>query len=156
MKTYLQMFQCFLLAAALAGCSNSPSHNKRKPANQAGSVSSHGAIARPPKLLRISATVDGSDKIVFTDESVRFGHKYWSPMTNVTFNGRPWKNLDRTPARWLGFSDQLDLTKAHVMKRKGRDVIALETTRDGFDLYLVDSPNGAADYSVTIAIPYRK
>ena len=28
-------------------------------------------------------------------------------------------------------------------------------TADGFDLYLCDSPNGAADYAITLAIPRR-
>jgi hypothetical protein len=35
-------------------------------------------------------------------------------------------------------------------------VIALEQTKDGFDLYICDSPNGAADYEVTIEIPRNK
>ena len=47
----------------------------------------------------------------------------------------------------------LSLTYAWIVQRHGRDVIALESTAKGFDLYLCDSPNGAADYSVTIAIP---
>ena len=151
MKTYLQSTLCFLFAITLAACANHAAPDKGKPEVQAGS-----AINKRPKLLHISATVDGSDKIVFTDESAHCVHLNWSPMTNVTFNGKPWENLDRTPASWLGFSDQLDLTKARIVKRSGRDVIALESTPDGFDLYLVDSPNGAADYTVTIAIPYRK
>jgi hypothetical protein len=139
---------------ALAGCANCPLHDKSKP--DAGAASSNSVTTRRPKLLRISATVDGSDKIVFTDESVRCKHKFWSPMTNVMFNGKPWHDLDHTPTRWLAFSDRLDLSKARIVKRQGRDAIALETTRAGFDLYLDDSPNGAAEYSVTIAIPYRK
>ena len=39
---------------------------------------------------------------------------------------------------------------------EGRDVIALEHTPDGFDLYLSDSPNSGAEYDVTIAIPRRR
>ena len=47
----------------------------------------------------------------------------------------------------------LDLTRARIANRDGRDVIALEETAGGFDLYLCDSPNGSANYEVTIAIP---
>jgi hypothetical protein len=49
----------------------------------------------------------------------------------------------------------LDLHKATIVQRKGRDTIALERTTAGFDLYLNDSPNGAADYEVTISIPRK-
>ncbi|GDY20278.1 hypothetical protein LBMAG56_16230 [Verrucomicrobiota bacterium] len=37
-----------------------------------------------------------------------------------------------------------------------RDIIALEHTAEGFDLHLCDSPNGGADYEVTIAITRLK
>ena len=47
------------------------------------------------------------------------------------------------------------LEEAQELKRQGRDVIALESTPAGFDLYLCDSPNGSADYAVTIAIPRK-
>ncbi len=107
------------------------------------------------KLLRITAKVDGSGRIIFTSRTVRYEHKKWSPPTDVTFDGEPWTNLDRTPSVWRDFSGRLDLTRAWIVKRKGRDITALERTADGFDLYLCDSPNGSADYVVTIAIPRR-
>ena len=70
-------------------------------------------------------------------------------------DGEPWTKLDQTPAAWRDYSRRLDLSKARIVQRQGRDVIALEQTPDGFDLYLCDSPNGAADYDVTVAIPRR-
>jgi len=113
------------------------------------------AVAAPLKLLRITANVDGSGRIIFTKDSVRYEHKNWSPPTDVTFDGEAWPKLDQTPAGWRAMSQPLDLTKAWIVKRAGRDVIALELTPEGFDLYLCDSPNGSADYEVTIAIPRR-
>lgn len=110
----------------------------------------------PVKLLRITASVDGSGRIVFAGKEVRYEHKHWSPPWNVTLDGEPWRELEMTPTGWGEMSGRLDLTKAWIDSRKGRDVIALEQTRDGFDLYLDDSPNGAADYEVTIAIPRRE
>jgi len=103
--------------------------------------------------LHISATIDGSELLVFTPGSVHWEHKYWSPATNIVFNGHPWTNLFHSPTGWQEIAQDLDLTKAHIVQRKGRDVIALETTKKGFNLYLCDSPDGAADYDVTIAIP---
>ena len=151
MKTSLRITLCFLLAVTFAPSLNGAPYNQNVLVLPQQQTSATG----PSKLLCISATVDGSDKISFTSEGVCCEHKWWSPMTDVLFNGKPWKDLAHAPAGWLRFSRQLDLTKAHIVNRKGRDVIALESTPNGFDLYLDDSPNGAADYSVTISIPYR-
>ena len=107
------------------------------------------------KLLRITAHVDGSGRMIFTRGSVRYEHSSWSPPVDVTFDGEPWANLDRTPSTWRDPGARLDLTRAMIVSRKGRDVIALEPTAGGFDLYLCDSPNGSADYEVIIAIPLR-
>ncbi len=108
-----------------------------------------------PKLLRISATVDGSGKIVFTRQAARYEHKQWAAPARTIFGGEPWPDLSRTPPAWAEIAGNLDLSKAWIVKRSGRDVIAIEHTPDGFDLYLCDSPNGSADYDVTIAIPRR-
>ena len=113
-------------------------------------------VKAQPKLLRISARCDGSGRIIFTRGRVHYKHKHWARPTKVMFDGEPWRRLDRTPAPWRDFAARVDLTKAWIVSRKGRDVIALENTPDGFDLYLCDSPNGAADYTVTIAFPRRK
>jgi hypothetical protein len=108
-----------------------------------------------PKILKITATIDGSDRFIFAGTSVRLEHKFWDPPTNVVFDGKPWTDFSQPPAGWRHIATHLDLTKAHIVDRHGRDVIALEITRDGFDLYFDDSPNGADDYDVTISIPER-
>jgi hypothetical protein len=108
------------------------------------------------KLLHITANVDGTGRIIFTARDVHYENKNWSPPTQVTINDVPWDNLDQTPSGWHAFSKGLDLTKARIVKREGRDIIALEQTVKGFDLYLCDSPNGSADYEVIIAIPRKK
>lgn len=111
--------------------------------------------AAQPKLLRISTRCDGSGKIAFTRDDVHYEHKHWAPLNKVLFDGEPWTDLKQTPVAWTDYGADLDLTRARIVDRQGRDVIALERTADGFDLYLSDSPNGGADYSVTIAIPRR-
>jgi len=113
------------------------------------------AMAFQPKLLRISGRIDGSGKIVFTRTKAHYQHKHWARPTSILIDGEPWTQLNQTPPPWDEVSRGLDLTKARVVKREGRDVIALESTPDGFDLYLSDSPNGAGDYEVIIAIPRR-
>jgi hypothetical protein len=112
-------------------------------------------IEAQPQLVRIEATVDGSGRFVFTRAKVCYEHKHWDAPTNVRFDGVAWTNFDATPAPWTDYCSRLDLTKAWIVKRQGRDTIALEQTPDGFDLYVSDSPKGVADYEVTIAIPRR-
>lgn len=114
-------------------------------------ASATGAVA----FLRVTANVDGSGRFVFTPRHAEYHHLNWSPPTQVTFNGEAWSQLDHNPTGWRHFVRGLDLTHAWIVERKGRDVIALEQTPKGFDLYMDDSPNGSADYSVTIAIPRR-
>lgn len=106
-----------------------------------------------PKLLRISATIDGSGRFTFTRDSLKFEHKHWTGPTNVSIDGEPWKDLNATPGPWKDIADRVDLTRAWIVRRDGRDTIALESTPNGFDLYVADSPNGAAEYSIIIAIP---
>ena len=146
MKTTLMIVLCSVAILA-SGCATSHS---RSAASDNRCVQSQYV-----KLLRITANVDGSGRIIFTSDSVHYEHKHWSPPTDVTFDGESWSELDRTPSGWSDFSKGLDLSRARIVQRNGRDVIALEQTAGGFDLYLCDSPNGSADYEVTIAIPRR-
>jgi hypothetical protein len=145
MRISKQLCTLVLCCAAMlaSGCCTSRSHCAKI------------AQAQDAKLLCITANVDGSGRIIFTSGNVHYEHKNWALPTCVTFDDKPWNEIDRTPSGWRDFSDGLDLTGARIAQRRGRDVIALERTAEGFDLYLCDSPNGSADYEVTIAIPRR-
>lgn len=145
-----------LLAVATAGGHAAPPA-KRSAVSEPADVTQayEDAMAAQPKLLRITCRLDGSGRITFTPKNVRYQHKHWRPPNHVLFDGEPWIKLDQTPVPWRDLSGRLDLSKARIVQRKGRDVIALEHTPDGFDLYLCDSPNGGDEYAVTIAIPRR-
>lgn len=119
-------------------------------------AASDDVVDAQPKLVHLSAVVDGSGRFIFTKGALRYEHKHWGRPTQVRFDSEPWANLDQTPPSWSDYSHRLDLTKASIVKRKGRDVIALESTPDGFDLYVSDSPNSSATYEITIAIPRRQ
>ena len=154
-KTCFQTLLYLLVATALSLGEVPP--DKRPSASGSDAVDAFDeAMAAQPKLLHISARVDGSGRMVFNSKSVRYEHKHWRQPNHVLFDGEPWIKLDRTPVPWRDFGDRLDLSKARIVKRSGRDMIAIEHTPDGFDLYLCDSPNGGSDYSVTLAIPRRK
>ncbi len=105
--------------------------------------------------LTLIATIDGSERFIFTRHNIWNEHGRWSPPTDVLFNGQPWEDLSQAPDGWTEFVEKLDLTKATILTRNGRDVIALEPTTEGFDLYIADTQMGAAKYSVTISIPWK-
>jgi hypothetical protein len=104
--------------------------------------------------LTISGLIDGSEKFTFTPDAVQWRHLHWSTPSSMKFDGKSWTRLGETPDGWSRFTGH-DLAKATIVRRHGRDVIALESTSDGFILYMDDSPNGASYYSATIAIPRR-
>lgn len=119
-----------------------------------------GCVATRPEpqdhyaYLNLSGEIDGSERFTFTDKGVEWKHLHWSPPTNMKIQGVRWRVLGKTPPKWAEFAD-CDLARASIVKRSGRDVIALESLPNGFVLYLSDSPNGSAPYSVTIAIPRK-
>ena len=105
--------------------------------------------------ITLSATIDGSERFVFTPGSVRHEHGQWSPPVNVLFHGVPWDNLSQTPQGWQDLAEGLNLRGARIVAREGRDVVALELTPEGFDLLFADTQMGAGNYVVTIAIPRK-
>ncbi len=110
----------------------------------------HGAVT-----FTISATIDGADRFVFTRDSVTNKHMSWSPPRNVIFDEQPWVDLSQTAPGWLEMSSNLDLGKATILDRQSRDVITLEHTAEGFDLFFADTAMGAGKYEVKIRIPRK-
>lgn len=110
---------------------------------------------KPVKLLTISVVVDGSDRFIFTTNTVRLEHRQFNAPTDVVFDGEPWTDLTGPPSRWMEIAPTLDLSRAVIVQRRGRDLVALEHTEAGFDLYFSDTLGGEAPYVVTIAIPQK-
>lgn len=106
-------------------------------------------------LITFSATIDGSDRFVFAPDNVWNIHGQWGQPKNVIFNGDPWLDLSQPPAGWAELAKGLDLPGASIAVRKGRDVIALERTADGFELLFADTQMGSATYEVTLSIPRK-
>lgn len=105
--------------------------------------------------LILSATIDGSDRFIFTRTNVVNEHGRWNPPKDVMLNGVLWFDLAQPPERWTEFAAPLNLVRAAIVSREGRDIIALEPAADGFDLCIADTQMGASPYSVTIRIPRR-
>lgn len=155
MKSVITAAMCLFAGTFFVALESDAESRPSGTGSGSGTTAFDQAVAAQPKLLHLSARCDGSGRIIFTQDAVHYEHRHWGPLREVLFDGEPWTNLRRTPVVWSDFGKRLDLTRAWIVDRKGRDVIALERTADGFDLYLSDSPNGGAEYSVTIAIPRR-
>ena len=108
-----------------------------------------------PATITLSAIIDGSDRFIFTRDIAYNDHSRWQPPQRVLFNGEPWEDLSQPPPGWSELVQELDLGKATILTRKGRDLIALEPTPDGFDVYFADTQMGSANYEVTISVPKR-
>ncbi len=118
-----------------------------------GTVFSQSVKTKPgDTLITITGSIDGSEKFDFKPGVITWTHKEWQPPKNMVFAGVPWTDLKTTPDLWADLK-YADITRARIVERSGRDIISLEPTEDGFTLLLSDSPNGEADYSVTILIP---
>ena len=111
------------------------------------------AATNAPVTITLSAIIDGSDRFIFTPDVAYDEHARWGIPKNVVFNRQPWVDLSQPPPGWTELVPGLDLNKASILTRKGRDVIALEPTPAGFDIYFADTQMGAGPYEVTISVP---
>ncbi len=111
---------------------------------------SHGAVT-----ITFSATIDGSDRFIFTTDNVWNDHGKWDPPSKVLFNGEPWEDLSQSPTGWGELAPTLDLRKATIVTRDGRDFVSLEPTAEGFDIYFADTLMGSGPYTITISVPRR-
>jgi hypothetical protein len=114
-----------------------------------------GAASGAALEITLSATIDGSERFIFTRDTAWDDHGRWGPPKDVLFNEVPWEDLSQAPEGWVEMARQLDLTRASIITRKGRDIVALEHTTEGFDLYFADTQMGAGKYSVTVSIPRK-
>ncbi|MDB5336325.1 MAG: hypothetical protein JWN70_1944 [Planctomycetaceae bacterium] len=157
MKTTFRSTWFLLLAAGLIVTTAASDQGllARSDISPGGAISDDSVDAQA-KLVRISGDIDGSGRIVCARDKLTYVHMHWGRPNRMMFDGEAWTNPDLTPPAWSDYSHRLDLTKAWIVKRVGRDTIALENTPDGFNLYLNDSPNGSQVYEVTIDIPRRR
>ncbi len=111
--------------------------------------------ARQGATITLTATIDGSDRFVFTPGSATNRHAAWGSPRNVFFNDAPWPDLSKSPLGWVEMSRKLNLARAALLTREGRDVISLEHTAAGFEVVFADTQIGAGSYKVTILIPRK-
>lgn len=109
--------------------------------------------------LHIVAEVDGSDRLIISEQETLWVHRHWAWPSRVMINDVGW-TPQRSPAlpekahRSL-LSERVNFASAKMAVHQGRDTAVLETFDDHIVVHLVDSPNGASTYDLTVTLPVR-
>lgn len=112
-----------------------------------------------PAQLRISARIDGSDRLVIDDEGATWQHKFWRWPAEVSLNGIAWspemapKLPNSGATRFL--PSKVNWSTARVTHRSGRDLAVLETRADSVVIHFADNPNDSDDYEINLAFEGR-
>jgi len=106
-------------------------------------------------MLVFEGPIDGSDLVRITPAGARWENLHWgAPRGVVRLNGVAWEPradpllANDGPTRFL--PPGVDLSRARLVSRSGRDFAGIETGPEGLVLRFVDSPNGAAPYRVVV------
>ncbi|MEO6435980.1 MAG: hypothetical protein ABIP55_09490 [Tepidisphaeraceae bacterium] len=108
------------------------------------------------KRLEISASIDGSDELHITAKGFRWVHKHWGWPGDIRLNGDQWDpqgDTEPLPLRHSGtglLAADLRAENVTVLKRTGRDTVAVEANDDGIIIYFADSLAGGDTYGVTL------
>lgn len=108
----------------------------------------------------IVAEVDGSDRLIVSEQETLWVHRHWAWPTRVTINDVAWHPqgspaLPEKAHRKL-LAAPVDFASARMAIHQGRDTAVLETFDDHIVIHLVDSPNGAATYELTVTFDLRE
>jgi hypothetical protein len=138
----LRALAALSFAALLAGCCTLPEKEGASP------------------QLVISAIIDGSDRVVITQQEAKWEHLSWSPATHVRVNGIRWSLTGSSvlvnEGKTQFLSQLVDFASAKIVSRSGRDIVAIETYPEKIVVYFGDNPNGAAPYRIQIVFAERK
>ena len=105
-------------------------------------------------VLTLRGMIDGSEEVHIYQDRAEWIHKHWRGPADITVNGTAWDievpfvNQGTTAY----FKHPMDFSRTRVLMARGRDVAAMVATPDKLILYLSDSPNGAAEYEMRIAV----
>lgn len=135
-------FGALSLVLVLAGC-RSVAQSQAPPA------------APTRTTLTFEGPIDGSDRVVITPTEARWENVHWGTVRGVVLlNGIPWEPRVQPVLKNDGATRFLppgvDLSKARLVFRSGRDFAGIEPGPDGLVLRFVDSPNGPASYKLVV------
>lgn len=115
--------------------------------------------ASPPRsgdaVFDFKGRIDGSDKIIITRGGAFWKHINWDwPPGPVTVNGTTWSQLAQnfltTASDQKFLPEPFSLDSATLEVLRGRDVVAMEHTKDALIVYVNDTPSGSDDYQFKV------
>ena len=106
-------------------------------------------------VFRFSGKVDGSDFIKINHFGAFWNHVNWGwPDGAVTINGTQWNPQQKNYLTTVGLKPFLPeiyaMDTAELEITRGRDVVAMERTKDAVIIYLDDTPPGADIYEFNV------
>ncbi len=109
----------------------------------------------PQAMLKIAATIDGSDLLKITRQSATWTHQAWSCPATVKLNEVAWDlsptNVLTNVGTNLFLPDTVDFSSAKIVRRQGRDVAIMWADAEALWITFADNPNGTDDYELDIS-----
>jgi hypothetical protein len=106
-------------------------------------------------MLKIAATIDGSDSLRIMHHEATWKHRAYSHPWGVSLNGIPWNVRQTNALANIGTNTFLppgvDLSTARIVGRKGRDLGTMWADADALWIQFADNPNGADSYELELS-----
>jgi hypothetical protein len=108
-------------------------------------------------VLRIHATIDGSDELHISYAGARWIHKQWSSPTSVTLNDILWNpsitSFLTNSGPTLFLTQPVHFENAAVLSASGRDFFTVRSSPEGLIVNFADGDLGAGEYNLAISFP---
>jgi hypothetical protein len=108
----------------------------------------------PEAVFHFQGQIDGSDRIVITRNGAFWEHINWDWPGLVNVNGSQWnpaaKNFLTTTGAVSFLPPRYSLAEARLEIIQGRDIVAMERSKDALIVHLDDTPVGAAPYEFKV------
>lgn len=105
--------------------------------------------------MKITAQIDGSDRLKITAHEATWTHLAWSVPAAVKLNDVPW-SLSQTNVLLNAGTNAflppgIDFSSARIVRRSGRDLATLWADGEAAWVTFADNPNGSDTYELEVA-----
>jgi hypothetical protein len=109
----------------------------------------------PSATLKITAQIDGSDRLKITPREATWTHLAYSLPDQIKLNEIPWDlnqtNILINSGTNTFLPSGLDFSTAKIIQRKGRDLATMWTDEDALWITFADNPVGSDAYELEIS-----
>ncbi len=122
-------------------------------------VASSAVAQAEPVVVRIQATIDGSERLRCDAQGLHWDHLFWHAPTGVTVNGLAWDPISSPFLPWdsglVAEPNWYDFAAARLRIETARDVVGRTPIRGGVMLEIADVPGGPEHYALVLEIPAK-